>query len=156
MPCCWKTRLKYELSRRHLQMPANSIVMIPGTQPSTESDLDVNKPLIITTRAFIVCLPCLSHNGKTDLITSEQPRSSLPAHRPELDVMGMVLGDQFLDDDDGATADIGTGFLVGDDDLVVLLVVLVVRLGRHVGASAARGKIRGKRGPSSRRAEVKQ
>jgi hypothetical protein len=69
------------------RMPAPTIVRIPGTHPNTLKAFLLVLEIEIESRASLRKRPCLSHNGKTDLVSGEQPGGLLPRHGSELDVM---------------------------------------------------------------------
>ena len=61
------------------RIPATTIVIIPGTHPNTLGDMTVRvSKLDLRTNTNIRERPCLSHNGKADLVPGEQPRCLLP------------------------------------------------------------------------------
>jgi len=81
--------------------------------------------------------PGLSHDGKTHLITTEEPSSLLPAHGAELDVMLVVLGDESGESVDGTGA-IGVNGI--DIDIDVETDVFLVRQCIEVGHGRMRFK----------------
>jgi hypothetical protein len=78
------------------RIPAPTMVRIPGTHPKT-----LKISLLVLAYEFVRSInirerPCLSHNCKTDLVSSEQPSGLLPRHCPELDLMFVVYRGQLL------------------------------------------------------------
>lgn len=71
--------------------PAMAMVISPGTHPKTLKIYRISVAINgLATRAHLRKGPCLSHNGKADLVSGEQPRSLLPCHGSELDFMLMI------------------------------------------------------------------